>query len=373
MGIKRIIFSWSYIGILWLIITPFIIYCCHSLYKYRFHPAVSNRFWKASLALEIAVLGIIIINRPLTAFIFLLKYTDHIIPFALSTLTWAIFYYFIVFGYAFRIWFLRYKTQFSLEIEEKQWRAIINKTQWGHSWYLRHINTFGNQRWMAIRILILYIIIVIAHVTIYVITLDNTISQGFLLLVSLPVLLFKLYLLCRINESNDVFFLRYELNCIMIVTILALIATITSTVLNLEDKWYTDLISDNVGVVYSLLFTIIQTLVVLKKCRLLGQEPMKISLADHTKQKFKINFKSMLSLGDNIDLTDENNLAVNIQGRERKYSANSVMTRYFKTVNEEEQFALFCKHLTTEWSIENMVGFIEFAQMFRGLLIHRPK
>eukprot|EP01084_Bolivina_argentea_P118658 210487_1 len=354
MGLTRVIFSWSYILILWLIITPFIVYCCIKLYQYRYHPAVSNRLWKASLSTEIAVLCIVMINRPLTAFVNLLNYTDDIIPFAFSTLTWAIFFYFIVYFFAFRIWFLHYKTNFSLSIEKKQWQTIINKNKWGNSWYIKHMDSYGNEKWVAIRVTILYIIVVIAHVTIYIITLSNTISQGFLLLVGSPVLLFDIILMCKTSKQNDIFFIRYELNLVIIITFMVAIAIIITTILSFDKKWYTDLISDSIGVWYSLFFTIIQTLLVLKKCKLLGEKPIKISLTTHTQQKYSINFKS----------ENNNNMS-------NEYSVNSVMKRYFQTMNEEAQFALFCLHLNKEWAIENLVGFIEFAQLFRALLLQK--
>merc|ERR1719242_1156632 len=135
-----------------------------------------------------------------------------------------------------------------------------------------------------------------------------------------------------------------------------------------------------------------QTFYVLRKCKLKGKEPIKVSLADYTQDKFKITFKRQLTgipaagvflrmssketskeTGDELDTPTSVQSADSKPASPRLSSTYGKMGKlYFSIINEESGFSLFCLHLTKQWSIENMVGFIEFAQLFRALLPYKP-
>lgn len=123
------------------------------------------RSWHISIITQVAAFGIVVINRPLTAFVNLLQYTDSIYAKACYSFTWAIGYYTIIFGLAFRLWFLHYQTRFSITIEGKQWKTIINKTDWGDNWYLQNVGRYGNERWMGRRVLCVFLLVVCHHCT----------------------------------------------------------------------------------------------------------------------------------------------------------------------------------------------------------------
>ena len=157
--------------------------------------------------------------------------------------------------------------------------------------------------------------------------------------------------------------------------------------LNFDDKWYTDIAADSIGVFYMTFLSYFQTLWVLRKCQLKGSKPIKVSLTEHTKEKYKITFARQVTRdifirmsskepetapGDagDLDHCDSNSSAPSSPRKRDHFGKMGKL--YFNIINEESGFSLFCLHLTKEWSIENMVGFIEFAQLFRVLLAYKP-
>ena len=133
-----------------------------------------------------------------------------------------------------------------------------------------------------------------------------------------------------------------------------MLSSMATVGLGFDEKWYTDIVSDSVGVFYMTFWTYFQTLWVLKKAKLKGQEPIKVSLAEHTQNKYKIDFKRQLtqSLFHRMGSTDTDDGKTATSGSPRAESPRAdspshfgKMGRlYFNIINEESSFSLFCLH-----------------------------
>merc|ERR1719242_174589 len=139
-------------------------------------------------------------------------------------------------------------------------------------------------------------------------------------------------------------------------------------------------------------FSYFQTFYVLRKCKLKGKDPIKVSLTDYTQEKLKITFKRQFTAPRDVFIRMHSkdhepsptslSRADSTAGSPRSQTGSPTSQLgdeygkmgklYFNIINEEKGFSLFCLHLTKQWSIENMVGLIEFAQLLRLLLPLKP-
>eukprot|EP01084_Bolivina_argentea_P223993 378861_1 len=349
---------WSSISIWWFILSPIAIYYVVLYYRVRNLMVIRQRRYQIVIIFTAYCIYLWLIDRPLALLwineTFNKPLTIHIIhfisfPFCFHGIQWCL---------VWRYWLTYYDIHFADNTQNSEWKTIINSTDSKQNWFLNHMQTYGNLKWVLKRLLCIYIPIVIISSIVQILPWFNYYSQT--VATSIDGVLSFLTGICFIiiykltPPFKDKFFIKYELKIIIyiwclewslifIVRALNFVINIDIILLVLLQSW--------TAIITTAFWTYLCTLWILKKC---------VTNTQSYKTTFSFSFSSSTALRE---------MSQNISNKPHMDRSPSVATsqkgkalQLYELLANSVGFDLFMTHLANEFSHECLLSFVEMIQ-----------
>lgn len=376
-------------------------YATFKLYKNRNEKLIEYRNVKLVLGMQ-SVFIVLVLQRFLYIFIIgnpfqisiKMKYESLLLDVAIIIFDLCLCFYALLF--CLRMWLLYFQVNFSLSMENQQWKQIINPTS-KPSFFILFANTLGSEYWLFIKCIIpLCTIIATIQISVYIVTksfINLLISNALISII--PSFIFTAIIYCKTPQFKDLFYVRQEIKlCLfaLIVTAVFVIAifvvdivlngyrgnfaVIQSGIIHAQIVTHVHYFSIMEFIIAFLIATLcyIQTFWVLKQAKLNANKSITLRKKRTADIINDYNFE-LRQLTDNDD--DENDKhkhkGAPLKAQMSETSYEMVLMKYSLTMQTSETFDLFCLHLIHEWSIENMCAFIEYLQLFQLLVPYLPE
>eukprot|EP01084_Bolivina_argentea_P097352 175006_1 len=339
------------------ILVPIMIYSTYKYWTLRKRTFVYHRSYRLVLTLSILLIILVATERAFDVLFFTSSPTnrDDVIKNMISASLWALIVYPIAYLLCLRMWIVSYNIHMSQSLEKLKWKNIINPTQ--TTWYLTNLDTYGNTKWLLLRISIPCSVIIVSYLLVFnwqhVSGLRHKQTNSFILyiieiiIIYIPTIPFLVYIRCKTPEYHDIFEIRAETSLIIKICVIELIISISlviiSTLINKNtiDEWYFGFIDDICIGITAFLLVMAQTYWPIKRL-----------------QKY--------------NNTIENNLSycVNSVSKSTEIKRRNLFVETFKNA---QQFEAFMLHVQKEFSIENIVGYIELYQLGQMILCSKQE
>ena len=391
-----------YCCICWIIATPlllFYLYEYYKLYKYG-NMGVRKKHFVHVIIMEAGIISLVAIVRPIVVLMEFNKWHNNVSE-RISRGFFVLSFYAIMTSLVWRIWILYYDTKLNQWQENHSWKRVINAKTNQQDWYRKNRIKFGSSIRIGIYLSIISLINCIIHYSLY--SFINNAEPYFQIAVGAIYALSILIIYVKLPKKRDIFQLNYELKISLYIGSFAVVAFLINVFVIRDKQWGYNFFEEVVYLLcctgIGLMSTAYALFVVRYKTQNLGKHGGKTIKIGRELSRNRTISKTKKSLGNvmnvhslstttttkdgkkkgSLDVEDVNTpetsekslenrsdvmlkLQNNANGDEQVNNQSFVAEKFNYVLSSEQEFELFMIHIKKEFSMENMLGLIEFCQ-----------
>ena len=368
---------------------PFSLYCAWQVYSrhtniifQKRHNRITTHLIILTIMNEITLIGLFIVSG-LYEEAWITIYLQNLLASEMITYFWIVLW---------RLWIYYYDIQVNLDTQNDSWKKVINNDV-GNSFYLKHKKTWGNNKYLNKYIYIVFVVTFAGLILLnaffpLIDQLYSTLRRIILILMCVIPLLLIIILRWKTPAFEDVFYIKYEIGCFIILALVCAVLLIGIAIAILQN--FSDLYNDIFNLVfYGIISTgllvalIITTILPIK----LNKTWLLVSHIDFYAHRAHRNSKlvSLVSLttpqnlakavslsnDDKPDIKDIANETDTKQDNPNTLQINDAGTKapmsIRKVLKNPRSFSIFVEYLQSEFSTEVVYSLIEIDQFQRKL------